>query len=112
MASPFVARVFVGAWLFEFPCDAIIIFLPRFLPRLGHQVNTAGIISLVVWGPTYGGYGGDGGPASATSITSPYGVAVSPNGDLFFSDTKNNIIRKVIRIGASHLITTPSRSLT
>ncbi len=41
------------------------------------------------------GYTGDGGPATAASFNYPFGVAVDKQGDLFISDTFNNVIREV-----------------
>ena len=60
------------------------------------QVNSVGIISTVA-GNGIGVYGGvgDGGPATAASLYSPYGVVVSPNGDIYLSDNSGNRVRKV-----------------
>jgi hypothetical protein len=43
------------------------------------------------------GYGGDGGAATATSLQSPFGVAVDAAGDIFIADTFNNRIREVVK---------------
>jgi hypothetical protein len=48
---------------------------------------------LVVAGTGVQGYSGDGGPASQARLTSPTGIAVAPNGDVYFVD--GNRIRKV-----------------
>jgi hypothetical protein len=39
---------------------------------------------------------GDGGPALEATMLRPYGIAVSPDGDLVIADTGNNRIRKVV----------------
>ncbi len=41
------------------------------------------------------GYSGDGGPAINARLNGPRGVAVNATGDVFISDTGNNVIRKV-----------------
>ena len=41
------------------------------------------------------GYTGDGGPATAAELYSPTGVAVDAHGNIFISDTYNNVIREV-----------------
>jgi trimeric autotransporter adhesin len=42
-----------------------------------------------------GGYSGDGGPAKSATFNHPYGLAFGPNGDLYISDSRNNVIRKI-----------------
>lgn len=41
------------------------------------------------------GYGGEDRIASASQLTAPSGVAVARNGDVYISDTGNNIVRRV-----------------
>ena len=53
-----------------------------------------GIISTVAGSGAYG-YAGDGGPALSASFEFPRGVAVDSKGDLYISDTGNNVIRRV-----------------
>lgn len=54
----------------------------------------AGIMSTLA-GNGQGAFGGDRGPPSAAQISEPYGLAVSPNGNLYIADTGNNRIRMV-----------------
>jgi hypothetical protein len=56
----------------------------------------------VVAGTGAQGYSGDGGPASRATLSSPAGIAVAPNGDVYFVD--GNRIRKVS--AASGIIST------
>ena len=42
-----------------------------------------------------GAYSGDGGPATEASLFSPHGMAMGINGDLYFADTGNNVVRVV-----------------
>jgi trimeric autotransporter adhesin len=44
---------------------------------------------------TTGAYAGDGGQATEAELNRPFGINVSPEGDLIIADTANNRIRKV-----------------
>jgi trimeric autotransporter adhesin len=55
-----------------------------------------------------GGYAGDGGPATAASISQPYGVAADSSGNIYIADSHNNRIR---RVDASGTITTVATGL-
>lgn len=39
------------------------------------------------------GYTGDGGPAQKATLSGPKGVALGPNGDIYFADTESHTIR-------------------
>jgi hypothetical protein len=67
-----------------------------------YEVEQATGQLLVVAGTGMQGYSGDGGPASRARLTSPAGIAVAPNGDVYFVD--GNRIRKVS--AASGIIST------
>ena len=41
------------------------------------------------------GYSGDGRQALKAELNQPFGVTVGPDGDLYFCDTNNHVIRKV-----------------
>lgn len=51
-------------------------------------INTAG-------GSGWSGYEGDGGPATAAKLWAPQGVAVDADGNVYFSDTQNNVVRRI-----------------
>jgi sugar lactone lactonase YvrE len=62
------------------------------------KVTSAGIITTVAGNGTQG-FSGDRGPATAAQLKNPYGVAVDSEGSLYFADTFNNRIRKVLTSG-------------
>jgi GT2 family glycosyltransferase/DNA-binding beta-propeller fold protein YncE len=43
------------------------------------------------------GYGGDNGPAIQAMLDAPGGIAVAPNGDVYFADSNNHVIRRIDR---------------
>ena len=45
-------------------------------------------------------YSGDGGPGSSAQLNNPQSVAVDSSGNFYFSDTANNVVRKVTASGA------------
>ena len=57
-------------------------------PVVGQNIDTFA-------GTGTAGYTGDGGPAVSAQIFTPYGIAVAANGDVYFADRDNNVIRKV-----------------
>ena len=62
------------------------------------KVNAAGIISTVA-GNGAAAYSGDGGAATSAKLNYPNGVTVDGAGNLYISDTNNNVIRKVSPAG-------------
>jgi len=62
------------------------------------KVAATGVISTVA-GNGFGGFSGDGGPATAAQLSSPVGVTVDSDGNLYFVDGGNHRIRKVTPAG-------------
>lgn len=60
--------------------------------RIRRIDNTTGIISTVAGNGTEG-YSGNNGPGYLASLSSPTGVTVDGNGNLYIADTNNNCIR-------------------
>ncbi|UCG21992.1 MAG: hypothetical protein JSU80_05300 [Deltaproteobacteria bacterium] len=56
---------------------------------------TTGIIDTVVGQGTIAGFSGDGGLATDARLNTPTGVHVDASGNIYVSDTKNDVIRKV-----------------
>jgi hypothetical protein len=63
------------------------------------KVNAAtGVITTVVgFYPGNPGYSGDGGPATLARLNGCESMITNPFGDLYISDTNNNVVRKVSR---------------
>ena len=57
-------------------------------------LNLNQIVSAVAGDGTFG-FGGDGGQATNAQLAEPDGVAVAPDGGIFFADFSNNRIRRV-----------------
>lgn len=52
-----------------------------------------------------GGYSGDEGPATQATFNHPFGLAFGPAGNLFISDSNNNVIRKIdTKTGIIHTV--------
>ncbi|MGA9670615.1 MAG: chitobiase/beta-hexosaminidase C-terminal domain-containing protein [Terracidiphilus sp.] len=58
------------------------------------KIDPKGIICTVAGTGNYG-YSGDGGPATSANFDSPIGIALNSKGEIFISDSHNNVIRKV-----------------
>ena len=61
-------------------------------------VQTDGIIRTVA-GTGTRGFSGDGAAATAALISAPYGIAVDAAGNIYFSDSQNNMVRKISTTG-------------
>ena len=72
------------------------------------KISPSGIITTYA-GSSTSGFSGDGGPASAASISNPFGIAIDRSSNLFFADAGNNRVRKV---STSGIITTIAGSAT
>ena len=59
------------------------------------KIDTNGLVTTVAGTVGEGGQSGDGGPATSAKINSPRGVTVDSKGNLYISDSGNNLIRKV-----------------
>ena len=62
------------------------------------RVDTSGMITTVA-GSGARGYSGDGSPAVAARLASPFGVAVDGSGNIYISDTSNQRVRRVNKLG-------------
>jgi len=55
---------------------------------------SSGTISTLA-GTAVAGYSGDGAAATEAEIDDPIGIAVAPNGDIYFSDNDNDVVRRI-----------------
>ena len=62
------------------------------------RVGKGGAVSVVAGTGTCG-FSGDGGPATAAQLDDPNGIAFDSAGNLYFSDSNNNRIRRIDRNG-------------
>ena len=67
------------------------------------EVTPDGVIHTVA-GTGTRGYSGDGGAATAAKLNEPEGLAIDSAGDLFISDSDNNVIREVTTDGKIHTV--------
>lgn len=58
------------------------------------RIGTGGIITTFA-GTGERGFSGDGGAADAALLDRPYGVTISPEGELYIADTHNHRVRRV-----------------
>ena len=59
------------------------------------KVDEATGIIRTIAGTGFGGYAGDGGPADAALLNQPSGAVVDANGNIYITDSYNNVIRKI-----------------
>jgi sugar lactone lactonase YvrE len=73
-----------------------------YMSEYGHQrirmVDKDGIIHTVA-GTGKEGYSGDGGPATEAALNNPWGITLDGEGNLFFTDHHNSVVRKVDKEG-------------
>ncbi|HEX4652164.1 MAG TPA: Ig-like domain repeat protein [Granulicella sp.] len=67
--------------------------------RIREIAAATGVITTIA-GSGAAGFAGDGGPATAAQLSLPTAVVVDAAGDVFFSDTGNHRVRKVVAAGA------------
>ncbi|MDX2150393.1 MAG: SMP-30/gluconolactonase/LRE family protein [Bryobacteraceae bacterium] len=58
------------------------------------RIDSRGTISTIA-GDGRAGFSGDGGPAAKARLHAPYGVALAPDGSLYFADLGNGRVRRI-----------------
>ncbi|HPM31298.1 MAG TPA: hypothetical protein PLJ60_13265 [Chryseolinea sp.] len=57
--------------------------------------STGKITTIAGLGPDHAGYTGDSDAATEAELNGPSGIAVDADGDIYISDTGNNVVRKI-----------------
>nr|MDP8943590.1 hypothetical protein [Actinomycetota bacterium] len=81
------------------PTDVLVdaagnVFVADSLNDRVRKVDPAGTITTVA-GTGVGGYSGDGGPATSARLSTPAGLALDSDGNLYIADSINDVVRKV-----------------
>jgi len=74
------------------------LYIADFLNLRIRKIDSSGNINSVA-GNGVLSFSGDGGPAFSAQMNSPQGVAADSAGNLYVSDTNNNVVRKVAKNG-------------
>jgi uncharacterized protein (TIGR03437 family) len=73
-----------------------------YIPDAGNNrirmVDASGVITTIA-GTGKAGYSGDNGPAIVAELNYPFGIAVGATGNIYFSDSNNNRVRKIDTTG-------------
>ena len=88
------AFVFVDPWGMVLDASGNLFVTDRGAHRI-YKVTPTGVVTTVAGTGTHPGFDGDGGPASAARLSAPAGIAMGPDGSLYFADTGNQRIRKI-----------------
>ncbi len=75
------------------------VFISDLSNHIVQKIGTNGRISTFAGTPEKSGYVGDGDLATNAKLSSPQGLAINSEGELFIADTDNNVIRKVDKKG-------------
>ncbi len=70
------------------------LYIAERINNIIRKVDASGIISTYA-GTGIAGYSGDGGPATNARLNTPYDIALDHQGNLYFTDNGNNVIRKI-----------------
>ncbi len=88
------AFAFVDPWGMVLDANGNLFVTDRGAHRI-YKITSTGTVTTVAGTGTRPGFDGDGGPASAARLNSPSGIAMGPDGSLYFADTGNQRIRKI-----------------
>ncbi len=56
---------------------------------------TQSVVSTIAGIAGEAGFSGDGGPATAAHLSNPQDLEIGPDGNLYFADTNNNVVRRI-----------------
>ena len=82
---------FFGGIAYTKDGDLVFTSLDHRILKLEAKTN----VIRVIGGTGQSGFAGDGGPATAAQFNTPYGVAITPAGDLIIADASNRRVRRI-----------------
>jgi DNA-binding beta-propeller fold protein YncE len=82
---------FFGGMAFTKDGDLVFTSLDHRILKIEAKTNVLRVIA----GTGQAGFSGDGGPASAAQFSTPYGIAITPAGDLIVADAGNRRVRRI-----------------
>lgn len=91
--GPSLAATLQEPWCLTFGADGLLYFADRDNHAI-RTVDGAGIISTIA-GVGDRGFSGDGGLAIKAKLSRPQGLAVDDDGNVYFADSDNHVIRRV-----------------
>lgn len=71
------------------------VYIADYLNHRIRKIDTLGIITTIAGSGTLPGYAGDGAIATDALLNSPNGIAIDTLGNIYFTELKNNCIRKL-----------------
>jgi len=88
---------------FTFPDDVVFDAGNLYIADMGNhiirKIDTSGNITTIAGQPDKAGYSGDGGPARSAQFNNPGDLALDASGNLYISDSGNNVVREVLTNG-------------
>jgi hypothetical protein len=92
--GPALAAQLNQPWGIGFGDDGSL-YIADYLNDRVRKIAPSGTISTVAGSGNQDGYGGDGGPATGAQLDHPAAVVVDAAGNLYISDSDNNVVRRV-----------------
>ena len=83
--------MFFGGLVFTKEGDLVFTSLDHRILKIEAKANVLRVIA----GTGEAGFSGDGGPAAAAKFNTPYGIAITPTGDLIVADAGNKRVRRI-----------------
>ncbi len=87
----------------EVAADGSVFFSESFLHQI-FRVDPAGILHVVAGIAGQSGYNGDEQPATTALLAEPFGIALAPDGTIFFNDGSNRRTRSITPDGMIHTV--------
>jgi sugar lactone lactonase YvrE len=79
------------------------LYIADYNKQVIRKVDTSGIIHTIA-GTGSSGYSGNGGPATSAKLSNPFGPWLDVAGNLYFSDSGNDVVRMIDTSGNMHTV--------